>query len=221
VFGVLFLAGCVLFFWRRMGRPASVGHRATDWYVIISFLAIGISGYLVEGLRIIWQQPTGVAANCSPAGLWVSHWFSGMTEASARSTHQAIWWIHAVLVFGFIASVPYTRLLHIIAGPLNLFFAQPELGRMVAVSMEEVERRSVLASARRRDFQSTTIAQPRCLHGMRSLRGSVPCIRNRQAALTEKGGARPESTDGLEPQATFNTDNDGRRRGRFTSTSFA
>jgi len=140
VFGVLFLAGCVLFFWRRMRRPASVGHRATDWYVIISFLAIGISGYVVEGLRIIWQQPTGVAANCSPVGLWISHWFSGMTEASARSTHQAIWWIHAVLVFGFIASVPYTRLLHIIAGPLNLLFAQPELGRMVAVSMEEVEK---------------------------------------------------------------------------------
>jgi Fe-S oxidoreductase/nitrate reductase gamma subunit len=140
VFGVLFLAGCALFFWRRTRRPASVGHRATDWYVIISFLAIGISGYVVEGLRIIWQQPSGVAANCSPVGLWISHWFSGMTDASARSTHQAIWWIHAVLVFGFIASVPYTRLLHIIAGPLNLFFAQPELGRMVAVSMEEVEK---------------------------------------------------------------------------------
>jgi ferredoxin len=34
----------------------------------------------------------------------------------------------------------YTRLLHILAGPLNLFFARPELGRMVPVSMEEVEK---------------------------------------------------------------------------------
>ncbi|MCL4789441.1 MAG: hypothetical protein KJ070_22075, partial [Verrucomicrobia bacterium] len=51
VFGLLFLAGCILFFWRRTRRPASVGHRATDWYVIISFLAMGITGYLVEGLR--------------------------------------------------------------------------------------------------------------------------------------------------------------------------
>ncbi len=140
VFGVLFLAGCVLFFWRRTRRPASVGHRATDWYVIISFLAIGITGYLVEGLRIVWQRPTGIAANCSPVGLWISHWFSGMTEASARSAHLVFWWLHAALVFGFIASIPYTRLLHIIAGPLNLFFARPELGRMVAVSMEEVEK---------------------------------------------------------------------------------
>jgi len=140
VFGLLFLAGCVLFFWRRTRRPASVGHRATDWFVILSFLAIGISGYLVEGLRIVWQQPTGIAAQCSPVGLWISRWFSGMTGAGARSAHLAIWWAHAVLVFAFIAAIPFTRLLHIIAGPLNLFFAKPELGRMTPVTMEEVEK---------------------------------------------------------------------------------
>jgi Fe-S oxidoreductase/nitrate reductase gamma subunit len=140
VFGLIFLAGCILFFWRRTRRPASVGHRATDWYVIVSFLAMGITGYLVEGLRMVWQQPTGIAAQCSPVGLWVSSWFDGMTEAGARSAHLTAWWTHAVLVFGFIASIPFTRLLHIVAGPLNLFFAKPELGRMTPVTMEEVEK---------------------------------------------------------------------------------
>jgi Fe-S oxidoreductase len=108
--------------------------------VIISFLVIGITGYLVEGLRMVWQQPIGIAAQCSPVGLWVSGRFSGMTEAGARSTHLAVWWAHAVLVFGFIASIPYTRLLHIIVGPLNLFFARPDLGRMTLITMEEVEK---------------------------------------------------------------------------------
>jgi len=140
VFGLLFLVGCVLFFWRRTRRPASVGHRATDWYVVVSFLAIGITGYLVEGLRMVWQQPTGIAAHCSPVGFWISHSFSGMTEVGARSAHRMVWWIHSLLVFGFIASIPYTRLLHIIAGPLNLFFARAELGRMLPVTMEEVEK---------------------------------------------------------------------------------
>ena len=46
VFGLLFLVGCSFFLWRRTRRPASVGHRATDWYVLGSFLAIGITGYL-------------------------------------------------------------------------------------------------------------------------------------------------------------------------------
>ena len=140
VFGLLFLIGCIFFLWRRTRLPASVGHRATDWYVLGSFIAIGVTGYLVEGLRLIWQQPTGIAAQCSPVGLLVAHAFSGLSISGARSAHFNLWWVHSLLVFGFIASLPYTRLLHTIAGPLNLFFARPELGRMVPVTMEEVEK---------------------------------------------------------------------------------
>src|SRR5947208_1243314 len=138
IFGLFFLAGCVFFLWRRTSRPASVGHRATDWYVLGSFLAIGITGYLVEGLRMAWQHPSGIAAQCSPVGLLISGWFSSLTEADARSAHRAVWWLHSALVFGFIMSLPWTRLRHMIAGPLNLFFAPSELGRLVPVSIEEV-----------------------------------------------------------------------------------
>ncbi|MCO5050957.1 MAG: heterodisulfide reductase-related iron-sulfur binding cluster [Verrucomicrobiae bacterium] len=139
-FGLLFLAGCLMFVWRRTHRPPSLGHRASDWYVLTSFLAIGVTGYFVEALRIVWQQPVGIGAKCSFVGLWMSHWFSGMTEADARSAHLIVWWIHSVLVFIFIVTVPYSRLMHILIGPLNLFFAQPELGRMKPITLEEVEK---------------------------------------------------------------------------------
>src|SRR6266705_3239055 len=39
VFGLLFIAGCIFFLWRRTRRPPSVGHRGTDWYVLGSFIA--------------------------------------------------------------------------------------------------------------------------------------------------------------------------------------
>jgi heterodisulfide reductase subunit C/nitrate reductase gamma subunit len=140
VFGVLFLAGTILFFWRRLKKPQSVGHRLTDWYVLGSFLAIGLTGYLLEGLRIAWQHPEGIGAKCSPIGLWVSTWFSGLGDDGARAAHLGVWWLHAVLVFGFIASIPYTRLLHLITGPLNLFFARPGLGQLRPITLEEVEQ---------------------------------------------------------------------------------
>jgi Fe-S oxidoreductase/nitrate reductase gamma subunit len=140
VFGLLLLIGCSLFLWRRTQRPASVGHKPTDWYVLGSFIAIGITGFLVEGLRMAWQQPTGIAAHCSPVGLLISRAFSGLTDPGARSAHQVFWWLHALLVFGFIASIPYTRLLHFIVGPLNLFLSRPALGALAPVTMEEVEK---------------------------------------------------------------------------------
>src|SRR5439155_12379069 len=51
-----------------------------------------------------------------------------------------LWWLHSALVFGFIMSIPYPRLLHMIAGPLNLFLAPGTLGKLVPLSMEEVEK---------------------------------------------------------------------------------
>ncbi len=140
VFGLLFLLGSVLFFLRRRRKPASVGHRATDWYVLWSFLAIGVTGYVVEALRLVWQRPAGLGASCSPVGLWLSSAFSGLSEPQARATHLGVWWLHALLVFGFIAAIPYTRLRHIVAGPLNLFFARPALGQLQPVTMEEMEK---------------------------------------------------------------------------------
>ena len=140
VLGLFFILGTILFFVRRLSKPAALGHRATDWYVLWSFLAMGITGYQVEGLRIVWQQPVGLAAHCSPVGLWIAGWFAGWSEAEARSAHFAVWWIHAFLVFGFIASIPFTRLFHFIAGPMNLFLAQPSLGVLPVVTMAEVEQ---------------------------------------------------------------------------------
>lgn len=139
VLGLFFIAGTILFFARRLARPMSVGHRATDWYVLVSFLLLGVTGYLVEGLRIAWQQPTGIGANCSPVGLWVSGFFADWSEGDSRSAHLLWWWVHAVLVFVFIASIPFTRLFHFIAGPINLFLAKPSLGVLQPVTMEEVE----------------------------------------------------------------------------------
>ena len=140
VFGMLFLAGCALFLWRRLKKPASLGHRATDWYVLISFLAIGVTGYLVEGLRMAWQKPEGIGAWCSPVGWGIAAGFSGVGEPAVRTTHLLVWWVHALVVFGFIASIPFTRLLHTIAGPLNLFFAKPSLGIMQPISIEQFEK---------------------------------------------------------------------------------
>ncbi len=139
VLGLVFLLGTALFFGRRLRRPASVGHRTTDWYVLGSFLTIGVTGYVVEALRITWQRPVGLGAWCSPVGWALASVFRGLSELQARHWHLAVWWLHALLVFGFLAAIPYTRLLHILTGPLNLLCAPPAVGFLAPVTMAEAE----------------------------------------------------------------------------------
>ena len=139
VFGVLFLAGTAAFCVRRWWKPPSVGHRASDWVVLGLFLAIGVTGYIVEGLRIGWQQPTGIGARCSFVGYWLSSAVSGWDEQSIRNAHWGVWWVHALLVFGFIGAIPFTRLFHFVAGPINLFLAPATLGELQPVTLEQAE----------------------------------------------------------------------------------
>jgi len=150
--GLLFLLGTLVFLVRRLRKPAALGHRPTDWYVLLSFLAMGVTGYLVEALRLLWQQPVGIGAQCSPVGLAVANLLRPMSEAEARSAHFAVWWIHSILVFGFIASIPFTRLFHFVAGSLNLFLAKPSLGVLPPVTMEEVETTGRVGPADIRHF---------------------------------------------------------------------
>jgi len=139
LFGLLFIIGISLFAWRRMRRPSSLGHRASDWAALGLFFGIGVTGYFVEGLRIVWDQPVGLALWCSPVGAGLAKIFSGMSEPTSRSAHLAVWWMHSLMVFGFFAMIPFTRLLHFITGPANLFFATPSLGQLKPVTIEEVE----------------------------------------------------------------------------------
>lgn len=152
VLGLLFIVGTIFFLVRRIRKPAALGHRGTDWYVLLSFLALGVTGYLVEALRLLWQQPTGIGAQCSPVGLWLAGLLGDLSVAEARSSHFAVWWIHSFLVFGFIASIPFTRLFHFIAGPMNIFFSKVVLGQMPPVTMEEVETTGRVGPADIRHF---------------------------------------------------------------------
>lgn len=156
-FGLLFLVGTTLFFARRLMKPASVGHRGTDWLILILFLSIGVTGYFVEALRMAWQKPEGIGANCSPVGYWLASFVSQWSEAQSRTAHLGMWWLHSVLVFGFIAAIPYTRLFHLIAGPLNLFLSKPSLGVLKPITLEEAERDGRIGVSDIRHLTSTQL----------------------------------------------------------------
>lgn len=142
VFGVALCAGCLLAFHRRLfRRPATLGHQTRDWWLLALLLALGITGFAVEALRLRYSQVDPGIARWSVVGQALNRGFLGNLDLEkARDAHLAVWWIHAFLVAALFVSLPVTRFLHVLTGPLNIA-TRPErpAGALVPASLEEVE----------------------------------------------------------------------------------
>jgi Fe-S oxidoreductase len=83
-----------------------------------------VSGYLTEGLRIAVVQPDWAA--WSPIGSAIAAAFLALGDPTNQTLHLIIWAVHMLGAFAFIASLPFTKLFHIISLPLNIYFRSLE-----------------------------------------------------------------------------------------------
>src|SRR5437868_418636 len=155
VFGVAFIIGCLLALYRRaFKRKASLGHNRSDWWRLSLLLLLGITGFAVEALRLHYTQVQPDLAHWSIVGWLIDvNLLRGIDVATAQTMHLATWWVHAILVAAFFATIPVDRFLHVITGPLNIA-GRPErpMGTLVPLNMEEVEQTGRTGVHRLADF---------------------------------------------------------------------
>jgi Fe-S oxidoreductase/electron transfer flavoprotein alpha/beta subunit len=96
-------------------RPAAAGWRLEDWIFLSVLLAIELTGFLQEGVRLLLDQPDWAA--WSPVGRALAGIFaaSGMAPETATSIRGANWWLHGVLALAFTAAIPWYKAKHILA----------------------------------------------------------------------------------------------------------
>ncbi len=121
--GALGITGILLAAYRRyVQKPENQTYDTSLGNLIALLVLLGIFalGFSIEGLRIARTQPEWVA--WSPVGWVFSQLFSGLTEPNQVLLHRLLWRLHLLLVLGFIAFIPYSRMLHIITAPANIYF---------------------------------------------------------------------------------------------------
>ncbi len=142
VLGFLALVGIiVLAVVRYAQKPDRLNDTKTsDGWVILLILAILLTGFFIEGLRIAAQiiQSTTMAQiayeqQASPLGWIFAQWFVNGQLESLLMWHRILWWFHMTIAFLFVALVPFTKLWHIMASMLNYTFRdlEPSACRMV------------------------------------------------------------------------------------------
>jgi Fe-S oxidoreductase len=132
-----------------------------DWVLPLWLLAIAVTGFVVEGLRLAADAAAlGYPPAWSPVGAWVAGWFGGSDAAALRSVHALMWHSHALLALAGIALLPFLpKPMHLMAAVVNVFFEdlRPR-GRLAPLDVEgaferdEVLGYETLADLNRKDM---------------------------------------------------------------------
>jgi Fe-S oxidoreductase/nitrate reductase gamma subunit len=151
VFGALFIVALLAaLFHRYVGRPARLKpDKLEDGIILILLLAILITGFVLEGARI--QITNDPWAAWSPVGNATGLLLARLFSASVLTQlHRFTWWFHMALVFGFIAWIPYSKLLHLVTAPANIYLQ--DLSPRGALPLLDIEHAETLGVSRLNDF---------------------------------------------------------------------
>ena len=92
-------------------------------------LVLGVTGYIVEGVRIA-QDDFPWFEVFAPVGYVLGRAFAalGVGGGTAPELRLALWWGHALLALGFVAYIPFSKAFHMLGDPVNLALRSPLAG---------------------------------------------------------------------------------------------
>ena len=125
VFTVIFLVGAILAIYRRyVTKPDRLTYQPQFTWTLILLVLIVLGGITTESLRLAVEQPVNMA--WSPFGWLLAQGFlaTGASDAALTNLHLIIWLVHLFLAAITLVILPVGSLLHVLTGPLNIFFAE-------------------------------------------------------------------------------------------------
>ena len=141
VFAVLVLGGLAVTSFRRFVlRPAGLQLTWDATLVNILIASLMVTYLTAEGFRLVaWP---GERAVWLPFGSGLADWFgrSEALRASAPGLYQGFWWAHVSIVLFFLAYLPYSKHLHLLASPFSVFFSRLDPPGRLPASAAHAER---------------------------------------------------------------------------------
>ena len=100
-----------------------------DWLFLSLLFFLALTGFLLEAFRIAETDPP--FETWSPIGWVIGQGFIdiGFDGDAAQSAHRVDWWVHGVVALAFVASIPFTKAVHMLAGPAGVAAKDAKAGR--------------------------------------------------------------------------------------------
>jgi len=94
----------------------------------------------------------GVHASWPPLGAALAGFLSrtGLSQGSLEAGYRGVWWLHYLVILGFMVYIPRSKHLHILASPVNAFFKP--LGPKVVLEPIPLEGAETFGASKIQDF---------------------------------------------------------------------
>lgn len=112
-------------------------YRHDDLIFLCGLFCIGVTGFLNEALRIAADRPAFEVWSVVGWRLADGLGALGLTAAVASRLHAYGWWLHAAAALAFVAYIPYSKAIHMLAALANLFCKDPLAGKCLPAIPEE------------------------------------------------------------------------------------
>ena len=127
--------------YKRVDRPEGTydrrGYKRGDIIFIGGLVVIGLTGFMLEASRIAHDRPVSMV--WSPVGSLVARLYilTGVTAHQLVILHTVLWWTHVSLALSFVAYIPFSKAVHILADFANLTFRDERAGVALPAIPEE------------------------------------------------------------------------------------
>ncbi|HYM40275.1 MAG TPA: heterodisulfide reductase-related iron-sulfur binding cluster [Thermoplasmata archaeon] len=137
------IVGVLMAIYRRtVSKPRRLMHEGNRAAIVmlLFILTILVSFLFYNAARIVQDASTAMASWRPVSALLAAAVSGAGWGGLAPSLESAMWWVHILSLFTFLAWFPYTKHSHIVFAVFNVFFRRPEpAGAMRPVAAERVE----------------------------------------------------------------------------------
>jgi Fe-S oxidoreductase/nitrate reductase gamma subunit len=107
-------------FRRLVTKPTRLTLSTEGLVILLLIGGLMVTDLAADAARIVLAPEPG--DRWAFAGVALSAFFAGMPRAATLALFHLSWWSHAFILLGFLVWLPYSKHLHIMAAPFNVFF---------------------------------------------------------------------------------------------------
>lgn len=123
LFSVLVLISLVVAVARRSFFAPKYLHLSVDANLILGLIGVlMLSTLFGSAFRLAGEG--GHVSAWAPFGSLLSRAFTSLARDTAHGWATGMWWLHMLVVLFFLVYLPYSKHLHLLASPFNVFFSQ-------------------------------------------------------------------------------------------------